>query len=76
MCCTACEMDCRMVQAGRLGEEIVVRCPHCGAVVILDSEPGAPQSFPVNKINEPKTVYVHPSYRALVPAAGVGAYMN
>jgi hypothetical protein len=76
MSCTACEMDCRMVQAGKLGEEIVVRCPHCGAIVILDSEPGAPQSFPVNKINVPKTVYVCPDYRSLVPAAGVGTFMN
>lgn len=76
MSCTACEMDCRMVQAGRLGEEIVVRCPHCGAVVILDSEPGAPQSFPVNKITVPKTVYVHPAYRSMVRAVAIGAFMN
>jgi len=58
MCCTACETGPVMVQAGRLGEEVVVRCPHCGAIVILDSDPGAPQSFPINRAKVPETLYV------------------
>ena len=65
-----------MEQAGKLGGEIVVRCPRCGALVILDSNPGAPQSFPANQINTPKTVYVHPLYETLRPAVGVGVFVN
>jgi hypothetical protein len=76
MCCTTCEKGHRMVQAGRLGEEVVVRCPGCGAVVILDSEPGAPQCFPVNRIKLPETVYVHRSYKAVMRQVHAGAVLN
>ena len=43
MCCRSCDRRSALVQAGKFGDEIVVRCPSCGAIIILDNDPGAPQ---------------------------------
>lgn len=45
MCCREADKIGPII-AGKWGGEIVIRCPSCGAIIIMDSTPSAPENIP------------------------------
>ena len=54
--CPVCNSATVMALPQRGGLEAVVRCVRCSVLVILDSQPSAPQSFPAETVTYNRTV--------------------